>query len=78
MIERFMARKEKKDWDFPPEVRAIWDAAPDPQPCPEYRDAPADVFFEHIKKDRCERCLAAYRQLDYESRLICYLRRGRN
>jgi hypothetical protein len=35
-----------------------------------------DKVIAHIKKDKCERCLAVYRQLDEESRLIAFLMRA--
>jgi hypothetical protein len=65
-------------FEFLPEVRAIWHAAPNLTFCPKFRRASADKVLGHIKKDKCERCLAVYRQLDKESSLIVYLMSGRN
>ena len=73
-----MARKKKPDY-FPPEVCEIWRTAPNLKPCrPKFGRVGFDKFVEHIRKDKCEQCLLLYRQLDYESRLIAFLRRSRN
>jgi hypothetical protein len=73
-----MPRKKKPDLQFPPEIRAIWHAAPNLTLCPKFRRASADRVFEHIKQDRCERCLAVYRQLAKEADLISFLMSSRN
>jgi hypothetical protein len=71
-------RTKKPDYEFPPEIQAIWQAAPNLTFCPKFRRASADKVLEHIKQDKCERCVAAYWQLDKESSLISYLRSVRN
>jgi hypothetical protein len=71
-------RKKKPDFEFPAEIRAIWHAAPNLTLCPKYRRASADKVFEHIKQDKCERCLAVYRQLAKEADMIAFLMSGRN
>jgi hypothetical protein len=73
-----MWRKKKPDFDFPPEIQAIWRAAPNLTPCPKFRRASADKVLEHIKKDKCERCLVFYRQLAKEADMIAFLRSSRN
>ena len=73
-----MARKKKPYFEFPPEIRAIWRTAPNLTLCPKFRRASADKVLEHIKQDRCERCLAVVRQLQHEMNLIIYLTNGRN
>ena len=74
-----MPRKKKPDVDFPPWIRAIWQDSPNLKPCrPKYGRVSMDKFTEHIKKDKCEQCLALHRQLDYESRLIAFLQRSKN
>jgi hypothetical protein len=72
------SRKKKPDSEFPPEIRAIWHAAPNLTLRPRFRRASADKVFAHIKQDKCERCLAVVRQLQHEMNLIIYLTRGRN
>ena len=47
------------------------------EPCAQHR-ASTDKVVEHIKKDKCERCLAVYRQFLWEERVIWYLRACRN
>jgi hypothetical protein len=73
-----MARKKKPDFEFPPEIRAISHSAPNLFLCPKFRKAGADKVFAHIKHDKCERCLAIYRQLAKESDMIYFLRNSRN
>ena len=73
-----MPRKKKPDFEFPPEIRAIWHAAPNLTFCPKFRRASADKVLEHIKKDKCERCLALLQQLQKEMDLIIYLTSSRN
>jgi hypothetical protein len=77
-LEISLSRKTKAPWNFPPEIRAIWHAAPELRLCPKFRRASIEKLHEHIKDDNCERCLAVYRQLDEESELICFLMRNRN
>lgn len=73
-----MPRKKKPPYDFPPEIREIWRRSPNLTLCPKYRRAGADKVFDHIKNDKCERCLAVWRQLDEESALITLLMNSRN
>jgi hypothetical protein len=73
-----MPRKKKPDFEFPPEVRAIWHTAPNLTPCPKFRRASADKVLEHIRQDKCERYLAVLQQLQKEMDLIIYLTSGRN
>jgi hypothetical protein len=73
-----MSRKKKPDFEFPPEIRAIWHTAPNLTLCPKFRKASADKVFAHIKQDKCERCVAVLRQLQKEMDLIIYLTSGRN
>ena len=73
-----MRRKKKHAFKWPPEIVAIWKAAPKVTVCRKFCKAGLDKVAEHIRKDKCERCLAAYRQLDEESKLIAFLMRNRN
>ncbi len=58
-----MPRKKKPEFEFSPEMLAVWKSAPQLTLCPKFRKAGVDKVVEHIKKDKCERCLAVYRQL---------------
>jgi hypothetical protein len=69
---------KKPAFEFPPEIQAIWHAAPNLTFCPKFRRAGADKVLEHIKKDKCERCLAVLRRLQKEMDLITFLRSSRN
>ena len=73
-----MPRKEKPKFEFPPEIRAIWHSAPNLTLCPKFRKVGAEKVLEHIKRDKCERCLAVYRQLAKEADMIAFLMNGRN
>jgi len=73
-----MPRKKKPTWDFPPEIRAIWHAAPNLTLCPKFRRRGLDEVLAHICNDKCERCREVYRQLNKECALICFLMRSRN
>ncbi len=73
-----MPRKKKPEFEFPPEMLAVWKSAPQLTLCPRFRRAGFDKVLEHIKKDKCERCLAVYRQLNREADLISFLRASRN
>jgi hypothetical protein len=77
-FRKLLPRKKNPTWNFPPEIRAIWRAAPKLTLCPRFRRAGTDKVLAHIKADKCERCRAVYRQLDKESELICFLMRSRN
>ena len=71
--------RRKKPAYFPPWIRAIWQNSLYLKPCrPKYGRVGMDKFIEHIKKDKCEQCVALHRQLDYESTLIAFLKRSRN
>jgi len=71
-------RKKKTDYEFPPEIRAIWHAVHNLTFCPKFRRASADKVLEHIRQDNCKRCLAVLRQLQEEMDLIFYLMGSKN
>ena len=77
-MEVYLPRKKKPAWEFPPEIRAILRNSPNLTLCPRFRRASADKVLAHIKKDKCERCLPVYRQLEVASNLVCFLMKGRN
>ena len=73
-----MPRKKKPEFKWPPEIEAIWRNSPQLTLCPKFRRAGVDKVVAHIRKDKCERCLAVWRQLESEWSLIRFLRRSRN
>ena len=70
--------RTKPEFRFPAGVESIWRNSPNLELCSQFRDVDAPTFFAHIRRVKCERCVAAFRQLDGESRLIAYLMRNRN
>lgn len=68
-----MPRKKRPASDFPPEFRAVWRNAPNLKTCRKFRRVSADRFIAHVKEDKCERCLAIYRQMEKEMNMICFL-----
>jgi hypothetical protein len=48
-----MPRKKKPDYDYPPEIKAIWHAAPNLTFCPKYRRVGFNKVLAHIRDDRC-------------------------
>ena len=75
---RGMPRKKRLKYDFPPEIRTVLCNSPNLQLCPKFRRASADKVIGHIRKDRCEQCLAVFCQLMDESDMICFLTRNKN
>jgi hypothetical protein len=59
-LEISLSRKTKAPWNFLPEIRAIWHAAPKLTLCPRFRRAGIDKLLAHIENDKCQRCLAVY------------------
>jgi hypothetical protein len=76
-FRKLLPRKKNPTWNFPPEIRAIWRAAPKLTLCPRFRRVGIDKVLAHIENDS-QRCVAVYQQLDRESELICFLMRSRN
>jgi len=56
--------KKEPKFEWPPEIRAIWHASPNLTLCARFRRAGADKVEAHLRKDKCERCLAVYRQIE--------------
>jgi hypothetical protein len=61
------------------EVLAVLRSSPkNLQPCKKGRKADIREFVEHVNEAKCAKCIAFYRQLDKELRMMCYLRSSRN
>jgi hypothetical protein len=61
-----------------PEVLAVVRSSPNLTPCRKLRRTNIFKFFEHLSEGKCGRCLAFFRQLGKEQRLMRFLRENRN
>jgi hypothetical protein len=74
-----MPRKKPHERQFPtPEMLSVWRSAPRLTFCPKFQKASTKRIMAHIEKDKCERCLAVYRQFDQDAQLIAFLASRRN
>jgi putative component of membrane protein insertase Oxa1/YidC/SpoIIIJ protein YidD len=73
-----MSRKKKKEFKISPEMQAVWRSAPRILPCEEFQNKGVDKVVEHLKKDNCEQCRAAFLQIQHDDILFRYLRSSRN
>jgi hypothetical protein len=48
------------------DVLAVLDCSPNPVPCRKFRHADIYRFSEHMKNDKCQQCVAFFRQTDKE------------
>jgi hypothetical protein len=69
--------KKKRDL-LSPEVLAVLRSSPNLEPCRKFRHVGIDQLFAHLRNDKCEVCLAFFRELDRESEMICLLARSKN
>jgi len=69
--------KKKRDL-LSPEVRAVLRSSPILEPCLKGGRLPIEEFFEHLKNDKCELCLAFFRELQRESDMIDLLTGSKN
>jgi hypothetical protein len=75
-----MGRK-KQQWKLPEEVRIVIDCSPNLMPCKKFRHADIYRFAGHMKNDKCQQCIAFFRQADKELktiRLLAAWRKSRN
>ena len=72
-----MRRKKWHD-DFFEDVLAIMETFPHVEPRSQFREADIGRFVKHIREDKCEQCLAVYRQTDKELKTIKLLWEFRN
>ena len=75
-----MGRK-KKEWELPEEVRIVIECSPNLMPCKKFRHANIYRFADHMKNDKCQQCIAFFRQASKELktiRLLAAWRKSRN
>ena len=60
------------------QVLAVLRNAPKLEPCRKFRRANVAEFMQHLANDRCEICLAYFREMDRISEMICVLERSNN
>ncbi len=72
-----MPRKQRSK-GLSEEVLAVLRISPNLKPCRKFRKADIWRFMEHLKEGKCEQCLAFFRMLDEESRMMKFLRENRN
>jgi hypothetical protein len=61
-----MGRKKKPEWELPEEMRIVFECSPNLMPCKEFRHANIYRFADHMKNDKCQQCIAFFRQADKE------------
>lgn len=71
-------RRKKQNHGLPEEVLAVLRGSPNLEPCRKFRKVSAARFVEHLNEGRCEQCLAFFRMLDKEQRMMAFLRESRN
>ena len=55
---------------LPDEVLAVLEASPNLEPGREFHDVDIVVFANHLKEEKCQQCIAWYRQTDRELKTI--------
>jgi len=69
---------KKRNHGLPEEVLAVLRISPNLEPCRKFRKVSAAKFVEHLNEGKCEQCLAFFRMLDKEQRMMAFLRKSRN
>ena len=64
-----MTRKNSR-YELPDEVLAVLECSPNLMPCKKFRHANIYRFADHMKNDRCQQCIAWFRQMDKELKAI--------
>ncbi len=70
--------RKKRNHGLPEEVLAVLRSSPNLEPRRKFRKADIFKFAEHLNEGKCEECLAFFRQLDKEQRMMKFLRDNRN
>ena len=70
--------RKKPNCGLPEEVLAVLRSSPNLEPCRKFRKVNAAKFVEHLNEGRCEQCLAFFRMLNKEQRMMAFLRESRN
>jgi hypothetical protein len=68
-------------YELPDEVLAVLECSPNLMPCKKFLRANIYNFANHMKNDRCQQCIAWFRQMDKELktiRLLAAWRKSRN
>jgi hypothetical protein len=74
-------RPKKQQWELLEEVRIVIECSPNLMPCKKFRHANIYRFADHMKNDRCQQCIAFFRQANNELktiRLLAAWRKSRN
>jgi len=69
---------KKRNHGLTEEQSAVLRSSPNLEPCQKFRKVSAKRFVEHLNKGKCEQCLAFFRMLDKEQRMMTILRESRN
>ena len=75
-----MSRKKPQS-ELPEEIRIVLECSPNLVPCKKFRHANIYRFADHMKNDRCQQCLAFFRQSVKElktMKLLAAWRKSRN
>jgi hypothetical protein len=72
-----MTRK-KRPSGLSEEVLAVLRSSPNLKPCRKFRKVNAARLVEHLNEGKCQQCLAFFRMLDKEQKMIEHLRDSRN
>ena len=70
--------RKKRNHELTGEQLAVLRCSPNLKPCPKFRSADIFKFMEHLNEGKCEQCIAFFRMLDRELRLMQFLRENRN
>jgi hypothetical protein len=76
-----MGRKKKTEWEMPDEVRIVLECSRNLMPCKKFLHANIYRFADHMKNDKCQQCIAFFRQAEKElktMRLLAAWRKSRN
>jgi len=76
-----MGRKKKPEYELPEEVRIVIECSPNLMPCKKFLHANIYRFADHMKNDKCQQCIAFFRQANNELKTISLLaawRKSRN
>jgi hypothetical protein len=63
-----MTRNQR--YELPDEVVAVLECSPNLVPCKKFYHANIYRFADHMKNDKCQQCIAFFRQADKELKTI--------
>ena len=73
--------QKKPEWQISEDMRIVFECSLKLMPCKKFLHANIYRFADHMKNDRCKRCIAWFEQTDKELRTIRLLaawRKSRN